>query len=176
MSGPDPDEVLPAWWRRPKPLPDQLRTQLSLFSCPVDEALARAAVGREEARGWYLQGWLSVDVGAVSGFSEAEVEELLVVRDLAQSGLSSDQVGILLDRLGTPCRHDRTALAYSFAYGWVEAQPHIDAARHALMREHLGPWIQRLVDEGEKELLEYVREEVLGALASLHASSRGGSP
>jgi hypothetical protein len=172
----DREDDLPGWWRRPELLPEHPRKQLALFFRPVDETLFRARICLEEAEQWRQRGWLSFDISAVAGLGETEVDELLFVRDVARSGFSMDQVSCLLEELGRPYRYDRTVLAYSFPYGWVEAQPHVEATRHALMREQLDHWLQQLVAEGERELLEEIQEKAQHALASLGEAERTPHP
>jgi hypothetical protein len=154
MDSTDPNtvSVLPACFERPSA---QGARQANLFKTRFADAIAGLQVSLDELARWHSSGWLSFDgkgLEVVDAFDDPRIWEVIVIRDLARSGLNDAQVKRLIDELPRPAAIDPALLAYSFQHGWVVAIPPRDPDPNEIIEEHFSEWMESLDDERLVEL------------------------
>jgi hypothetical protein len=100
--------------------------ELDLYPMERDRYLAIAGISLDDLDRWSAKGWVSFDARAVERLTGPMMNEVVFIRNLAQSFLSDAQVDALLKKLEKPYQYDPTRIAYSFAYGWVQPPPVLD--------------------------------------------------
>lgn len=137
-------------------------TQYSLFPKTRKEVLARAMIGEADLYRWNQAGWLSDETLNAEEFDDAKINEVCFVRDLATSGLFTDDIDRILLQLPKPYSYDPSCTAYSFRYGWVRKPPSLTPYDYdEFMEENLGEWLMEkaLLSEGNV-LLSDVRSKL----------------
>jgi hypothetical protein len=168
-------ENLPWGWQRVTA--DARKAQLELYPRPRDGVLARARVSLDELERWRVKGWISFDAAKFETLDEPLLDEILFVRNLAQSGLPEAQIDGLLRELAPPYRYDPSRTAYSFAFGWAQipALPD-DSEVDSFFREHMSAWVFEKAVLGEFALLEELRDTIMVKIAEVRAARRTRDP
>jgi hypothetical protein len=150
-------------WESPRQL-----LQRELFPRPRDELLASAHVSIEEMEDWRAFGWISFDVRDLTSFDDAQLSEMIFVRNIARAGLGRSQVTSLLGELEKPYSYDPKRVAYSFADGWVQLpRLPIKSERDEYMKDNLDEWIGRLAQSHDKTTLQHVYSAAFDAALEL---------
>jgi hypothetical protein len=164
-----PDEDTPWGWELVTGKVRQL--ELDLDSTERDWYLAIAGISLDDLDRWRAKGWVSFDARGVERLTKPMMNEVVFIRNLAQSFLSDAQVDALLKELEKPYQYDPTRLAYSFAYGWVQPPPVLDAIEiDEFVESHLRGWIDYKVKHAEVELLQKL--EMTFSIAALRAERK----
>ncbi len=79
-------DALPPWFERPRP---ESSAQETLFTRPLDEALADLHVSREELAYWQGMGWVTLTTDEVLSLDPGAENEIRFVRDVVRSGLDA---------------------------------------------------------------------------------------
>ena len=109
--------------------PERL-TQGDLFRRETKEFLAKVRIGEADLYRWNQAGWLSDEALHAEELDMATISEIGFVRDIATSGLFTDDIDRLLLQLEKPYRYSPTAIAYSFKdSGWVQMPPRLTHTR-----------------------------------------------
>jgi hypothetical protein len=145
--------------------------ELDLYSIERDRYLAAVGVSLDDLDRWRAKGWVSFDARSVERLTKPMIDEVVFIRNLAQSFLSDAQVDALLKKLQKPYQYDPTRTAYSFAYGWVQPPPVPDGIEiDEFVEAHLQSWIDEKVRAAEVEVLR--RLETRFSIAVLRAKAR----
>ena len=134
--------------------PERL-TQGDLFRRETKEFLAKVRIGEADLYRWNQAGWLSDEALHAEELDMATISEIGFVRDIATSGLFTDDIDRLLLQLEKPYRYSPTAIAYSFKYGWVQMPPRLAHDEvDEFMAEHLEKWLlwKSMLDDGPQVL------------------------
>lgn len=134
--------------------------QATLFPTTLKELLKELGVTRRELNDWNRRGWTALsDLKAKA--DEPERYELVFLRDIARSGLRSDQVHLLLQSLEKPYTYNPQTTLLSFAHGWVQLVPPPEQpAAGVVIEEHLDDWLSELAENGETERLAQIAQTV----------------
>ncbi len=138
------------------------RGQESLFTTPVEEALATLKVSPDDCKRWKGIGWLSFDVTQHETLQPALEAELEFIAAIARSGLNDALISKLLESLDRPYRYDPRRVAYSFRDGWVQCPWEDDP--HDVIEENIHDWLSHLLNEEETDRLRVLRDKIQSLL------------
>lgn len=154
---------LPQGMNRPCAITNEQR---SLFRITLATALASLGVSRDDLRRWRNLGWVSFDdnlTEELDEFGDPRSAEISLIRDIARSGLSDAQIGVLLSELPKPYAYNSDRITFSFRHGWIELEPPAEIPEPSeIIEEHLDEWLSNC----DQETLEDLRNRVEHALAA----------
>lgn len=119
-------------------------------------------MSQDDIISWVEHGWLSAELVAKESLQEPECWEIEFIRDIARSGLSDSQIGMVLAKLPSPFRFNPRTIAYNFGLGWVTPPDPSDVFE--VVDDNVESWIDGLLDNEDDIRLIRIRDLVLTAL------------